>query len=217
MRRVGELRVVIEPGVEVREIRVSGNIVPLEDFPIVLEPGEVDVEVYGPEPDDRDFKLVLLRAGKLSSVVVGPFNQPPPPNPTPGELEPRDSEPTAAELERLKRRQRGLKTAFWAGLGFTIASGAALAALGTLTAQRKRDFEDAQDDTQDGMGPPESVADEFYGLRRATNAMVAVTAVVGMTTVVLGLFAFSRSPTPTSRASVRRRFHLNAGGFQMRF
>lgn len=216
LRKVGELRLVVEPGVEIREVRVSGRVVPIEDFPIVLDPGEIDVEVFGLDADERQFSIVRLRAGKQSSLYVPPFDQPAEEDPRTRLPDP-DPRERLAELERLERRKRALRTSFWAGLGFTVAAGASVGILGGLTVQAKNDFESGQDDTEDMMGPPESTANRFYNLRNATNAMVAVTAVVGMTTVVLGLFAFTRAKDPGSRASTHKRLRLTPGGVSVRF
>jgi hypothetical protein len=102
-------------------------------------------------------------------------------------------------------------------LGVTVASGVALGVLGGLTVSRKSRFDNSLADLEDGMGPDEPLADRFYALRRGTNAMIAVTAVTGMATLILGLFAFSPTRRSGARASTHKRFRVTPGGVAVRF
>jgi hypothetical protein len=218
LRQVGELGVVVEPDVPVREIRVGGRVVPLEDFPLILEPGPVEIVVRGPQPEDELVRIVRMRAGEQETFVVRGFEPPPvverPPDDRAGGVVGRD--PALAE-----RRQRALRLSAWAGLGLTVAAGAATGVLGGLSLRAKNRFETEQDDISDGQGPPEHVARRFYRLRDATNAMIAVTAVVGTATVLLMLFAFVPEPSANARTGTGRaaltRLGASPGGISIRF
>lgn len=205
-RFVGELHLDIAPGVELREVRVGGRVVPLEDFPVLLMPGPIDVELYGKEPDDQRVRVPRIAPGEQYRLSVEPFGSPPSPRVDPGD-EPRSSDPDPVrDPARDLRRQQILRGLFWTGLGVTLAAGASTGALGGLMLREKAKFEDRCTGNCVGQGEsyPFGADERFHDLRTATNAMIGVTAALGVTTAVLGIFAFSRGDAGSpQRASVR--------------
>src|SRR5690606_24458285 len=126
-RRVGALVLDLGEGVELREVRVAGRTVPLDDFPLLLLPGTVDVEVFGMGPDERRSRPAYITGGETYELYVAPFDSgrvPPP------EVRPELDDPVDAL--RQARRQRQLRTAFWAGTGLTASAGIALAVVGGI-------------------------------------------------------------------------------------
>ena len=232
MRRVGQLDLVVEPGVDVREVRVQGRTVPLEDFPLVMEPGPVEVTVYGSEDDDLLNRVARLTAGDETRVYVGPFDAPaprvrtpPPETQTPGE--------TPVRVVDSERRQRVLRGVFWGGLAATLGSGVALGVVGGLTVKARDDYEAKKcgegtqlgacdpimlpDGTFEPRFPhPQEEQDRFETYRTATNALIGVTAGLAMVTTVVGLFAFSQRQTPTRRASTTR-VKFTGSGMRLKF
>ena len=217
-RFVGELHLELAPGTELREVRVGGRIVPLDDFPVLLMPGPTEVELFGLEPEDHRVRLPRITAGETYVLRVAPFGSVPPPR---LDVQPKDDDepdrPIRDPAEE-RRRQQQLKTAFWAGLGLTAASGITAATLGGLTLRDKQRFVLCESPCpmpgEPGHIPfPETIDERFPRLRVATNAMIGVTAAFGVATVVLGALAFSRRDRSAQRANVR----LTGPGLSIRF
>lgn len=216
-RQVGELVLVIEPGVKLREIRVGGHVVPLDDFPLLLPPGAVDVELLGFEADEQTTRIARLTAGESYRLHVNPWKRPPPPV-----VEDRPSvagpEPTQTYDPR---RAKALRGVFWSGLALTGASGAALATLGALTIREQRRFKNEKcpySPCPDGSTFPFAARDRFFQLQTATNAMIGVTAGLGLATIVVGIFALTSGPPHDRRASMtRKRVQLTGDGVRIRF
>ena len=209
-RQVSELVLAVEPNVELDEVRISGRVVPLEDFPLLLTPGPVEVEVRGTQPDQLKTRIVRLNPGETSRLYIGPFpaeqvvvRPDPGSNPPPSE-DPRVVAERRAFREAEERRTRALRIAFWTGTAFTAASGVATAVLGGLTAAAKKDYDEGFCEEPcvcvDPPCYPFAERDRFESLKPATNAMAGVTAGLGLVTVVVGILAFTRG----SRGSDRR-------------
>jgi len=225
LRKVlGELKLQLADGVELREVRVADKVVPLSDFPLLVLPGSFIVEMHGPLKDQHRSYNVTVDGGEIYSVFVPPFVEPTIAGPVVG---PDDGE--GKRLQR-ERRQRIAKGAFWGGLGLTVASGAALGVLGGLTRNRRQTFKDLQDEYISGGEPPvDPMCDaqypctaeaEFNDFKRATNAMIGVTAGLGLTTVVLGIFAFTKQGSGGANASLQVRavrLGLRPGGIVVRW
>jgi len=168
---------------------------------------------------------VTVEGGETYSVFVPSFVEP--------KVEGPVVDPGNREAERLQRerRRRIAKGAFWGGLGLTVASGAALGVLGGLTSNRKQTFEQLQTDfntdkesvPEDPMCPgkqyPCAAEAEFNQFKRATNAMIGVTAGLGLVTVVLGIFAFSKQTDGVNASLQVRavRLDVRPGGLVLRW
>jgi tetratricopeptide (TPR) repeat protein len=212
---VGEIRLDIEPGVRVREVRIDGRTVPLDAFPLPVEPGTYAIEVFGMEPSEQRRKVVEIAAGDRYPFVLGPWNVPR----VGPRTEPRTSVPTAPRVDPLARR-KALRATFWTGVALTVASGAALATVGALAKREERRFEDdycGQPARPDCMYAQGDNLDRFARLKPATNAMIGVTAALAAATVVVGIFAFTRPGGTAQRASTRTRVRPSAGGLRVWF
>jgi hypothetical protein len=238
-RRVGELVIALGDGVKLREVRVAGRTVPLEDFPLVLLPGTVDVEVFGLKPDERRSRPAYITPGETFTLYVAPFDAEVarrPPTVTPIEGDPVD------EL-RLERRQRQLQTTFWVGTGLTAAAGVALAVTGGLGRYHQQRFniekcpskcwEMNADGTpkRDAAGQiiyldrpyPENHEDALARYKPVANAMLAVTIGIGVATALVGAFAFRKRDREQASARagtgerVRARVRLGGSGLVVRW
>jgi hypothetical protein len=203
-RKVGEIELEVESGVEVREVRVGGRVVPTSDFPVYLEPGIVEVDVFGPRPGDQRTHVVRVIAGERYPLYVGSFSSgetdtaDPTPNPP---VEPLP-DPRLAAAER--RREKAIRAAFWSSLGLTAASGVALATVGGITLHAYRRHQDrctGSFDACEGAASPLANLERFERFKPATNAMIGVTAGLAMVTGILGIFAFVRRDRASQRAS----------------
>lgn len=243
-RRVGELVIALGEGVELREVRVAGRTVPLDDFPLVLLPGTVDVEVFGLKPDERRSRPAYITAGESFTLYVAPFDSEsqvvrspvlPPPNDDPVD-----------EL-RLERRQRQLVAAFGVGAGLTAASGVAMAVTGGLALYHQRRFDTElcpnpcvvlnEDGTPmldpNGNTIPRGTAEndvypddheaELARYRPIANALMGVTVGLAVATALVGTFAFrkrdrERASGPQSNGKrVRARVRVGGSGLVVRW
>jgi tetratricopeptide (TPR) repeat protein len=218
-RRVGELVLALGEGVELREVKVAGRTVPLEDFPLVLLPGTVDVEVFGLGPDEHRIRPASITGGEVTTLYVAPFEAEVaiPPDVAPPRGEPVDE-------RRLERRQRGLKVAFWTGTGLTAASAVGLAVLGGLTLYHHRRFDEAYCGEGEDCEPSEhpysvwhryELAFERY--EPATNAMVGVTVGLAVATALVGTFAFRKRAGEPANAHDEARVRLWGSGLVVRW
>lgn len=228
---VAELSLDLQRGVTLREIRVDGRVIPQQDFPLMLTPGRYDLELRGPEEGQIRAFVLELKPGQLRSVDVAPFPDDsdegdaavprPPTGPDPLELE--------AQKRREERRRKALRASFYTGVGLTVAAGAATATFGALTLRAKR-LHTEQMCEPDPDEPPKCNEPDYPGMnpgeppfieRRAefrryepiTNAMIGVTAVLGVTTAIVGIFAF------TGQGSRRgsQRYGLSPNGLVVRW
>jgi hypothetical protein len=237
--RVGELVLTLGEGVKLREVRVAGQVVPLEDFPHLLVPGTVDVEVFGLGPKERRSRPVSITGGQQTVFYVAPFEIEPttgtPPKTDPG---------NKPDLLRLERRQRALKTGFYVGTGLTAASGTAMAVMGALTLYHHRHFNSekcpAECWEKNADGTPKRDAEgnieylhrpypsdhkaKFTRYLPVTNALVGVTVGLAVVTALVGTFAFRkragqgpRTLEASGRVGVRGRVRVGASGLVVRW
>lgn len=201
VRLVGELNLDLADTVELREVRVAGRTVPLDDFPLLLRPGPADVELFGLEPEQRRTRVAYITAGETFTLYVAPFvtevvQRPDVPDATP---DPRIDE------ARAQRRQRILMTSFWVGTGLTAASAVALGVMGGLTRREQQAFKAAKcemvcadPDTMEPLGNsdaplfPLEERDAFNTYKLTTNVLVGVTVGLAVGTVLVGAFAFRK-------------------------
>lgn len=218
-RLVGELKLQLAKDVVLREVKVGDRVVPLRDFPVLVLPGSYVVVLVGAKAGQVRSHDVVVDGGETFNVYVAPFPEPPK---DPGVDVDRADGGRTGVIERPgdgRRRKRILKGVFWGGVGLTAASGVAVGVLAGLTLQAKRKFDEllcagltADEcaatmpvDPASGTFFPKSHLQRLERLRPATNAMVGVTAGIGVITVVVGIFAFSKRPAGTNaRLQVRR-------------
>jgi hypothetical protein len=214
--RVGELALALGEGVKLREVRVAGRTVPLDDFPLLLLPGTVDVEVFGLGPNERRTRPVAITGGDVATFYVAPFERelvvtPPKPDPAPGD---------AVDELRLERRRRGLRTAFWVGTGLTASSGVAVAVLGGLTLYHRNEFRRdlcaVTCDDPDAPPYPEDHELAFERYKPLTNALVGVTVGLAVATALVGTFAFRKRPSD-GRTGAQARVRMGASGLVVRW
>ena len=221
LAKVGQLELELQEGVVLREIRIDGQPVPEQDFPVLLMPGTYELEMYGARKGQQRMRYVELEAGSKNVVPVLPFLEPRPAGDTGNgdRVDVPDPEDLAAEKRRLERRKRALTVSFWSGLGLTVASGAATATFGALKVRAERRHDEAMCELVPGStecvegsdaNVPELVNSraDAKRYRTLTNAMVGVTAAIGVTTALIGIFAFSKQPA--RRGS--QRWGLGPGG-----
>lgn len=201
LRLVGELNLDLANAVELREVKVAGRTVPLDDFPLLLRPGPADVELFGLEPEQRRTRVAYITAGETFTLYVAPFvtevvQRPSVPDEPP---DPRIDE------ARAQRRQRILMTSFWVGTGLTAASAVALGVMGGLTRRAQPAFKDAKceetcsdPETGEPLGSkndplfPFEERDAFNTYKTTTNVLVGVTVGLAVGTVLVGAFAFRK-------------------------
>lgn len=239
-RRVGELVLSLGEGVELREVRVAGRTVPLDDFPLLLLPGTVDVEVFGLGPDERRTRPAYITGGEVTTLYVAPFESdavvvPP-------------EEPRPVDGDLIKRRRRQQRITFWVGTGLTAAAGVATAVTGGIALYHQRRFETElcdplcveRDENDEPIldaagnpiplgGPNEDLYPhdheaELQRHRPIANALVGVTIGLAVATVLVGTFAFrKRAPDrasngkPSVRARVRTHVGLGGSGLVVRW
>ena len=220
-RLVAEIRIQLGEDVVLREIRVAGRIVPQSQFPLLVLPGSFPVEITGAGKGEQRRIDVEVKAGEPYVLYIAPFQSKrvdPPVIETPGGEE----QPTI-DYARRKRIQKGF---FWGGVGLTAASGVATVVLGVLTRRSQQRFDDnlcagltvAECEENSPIDPasntryPLSHRQRYEALLPATNAMIGVTAFFAVSTVVLGIFAFSKKP-----AGANARVQVRGRGLSVRF
>lgn len=226
-RVVGELKLQLADGVTLRAIRVADRTVPLRDFPLLVQPGSFVVELTGTKAGQQRSYDVTIEGGETFKVFVPAF----PDSTNGGSIGGGDGSgddrgrDDAFERDRRKRIVKGF---FWGGVGATALSGIAVGVLGglTLAAQRRyardkcarecseEEYNATPDDPMTPMDVhyPLTPQREFERLTPATNAMIGVTAALGVTTIVLALFAFSKKSNGTNA-----RLQVRAGGLALRW
>jgi hypothetical protein len=210
---VGEIRLDVEPGVKVREVRIDGRTVPLDAFPLPVEPGTFAIEVFGMQPGEQRRKVAEIAAGDRFVFPVTPWGAE---RVGPG-AEPRTI-PEGPKVDPI-RRQKALRASFWTGVALTAVSGSALATLASLAKREERLYDEAW------CGEMPTNCDYSQGQHRdrarqyevATNAMIGVTAALAAATLVVGIFAFTRNRGTARRASTRTRVRPWAGGLRVWF
>jgi hypothetical protein len=212
---VGELDIVLEPGVAIRGVEIAGELHGLTAFPVYVEPGLLEVVAVGIKENQRRRFEVEVEAGKEAFLLVGPFPQGggviPPVRPPEGDNGGNAGTPRRDPELRRKR----LRYAFYGSLAATIGSGAALGVVGGLLLDARRDY-DRRCTGECGMRDPVTgewiVGDDGYHgadkrrfdrLQPAATALVITTSALALTTVTLALFAFAKGDRSPQRASTR--------------
>jgi len=213
--KVGELSIEVDEGVELLGIEIGERIVPPEDFPIILAPGHYEIRERGYGPSHVRIREIDVAAGQVFSLLVVDFDS----QPQPPSNDVTDPGPPSRPSNRVseEERRRRLRIAFYSGVGVTAAAGIATGVVGGLT---QRAYNTYQGRCTGMCSPQENyplaAEQRFDRLKPVTNALVGVTAGLGITTVVLGLFAFSGKKGRGARASVTR-VTPTPGGVHVRF
>jgi hypothetical protein len=217
--RVVELSLDVSAGVTLREIRINGRIVAPKSFPIYVEAGTVEIELVGSEPGQRVVREPKLRPGETYVVRATPFR---------AVIEPTGEKQPVATPKR-ERNTKALKGAFWGGVGFTVASGAALTVTAILARQWGREFERTngmEEQCTDGMQMPvpcdpypDRAEKRYHQMQLSTNVLIGVTAGLATVTAIIGVFAFSkpRQRAGNQRASTRVELRPSGAGLTLSF
>ena len=216
--KVGELSIEVDPGVDLQGIEIGDRIVPPEDFPLVLSPGHYEIRERGYGRNEVRIREIDIEPGQVFSLLVVDFNAA---VPTPADARDTDTPvgPVPSTGRDEEERRRRLRIAFYSGVGATAVAGGVAAVLGALTLDNYKTF-DARckgkgvDCT--GTSFPADARRQFNQLQPTTNALIGVTAALGVTTVVLGLFAFTGRKGAGARASVVR-VSPGPSGIRLRF
>jgi len=213
---VGELKLQLARDVVLRDVKVADESVPLDQFPLLVLPGSFIVELSGPNEEQRRSYDVTVEAGETFNVFVPPWEKARVVDPD-GGID--DGGDDGQSLEQQQRRKRILKGAFWTSIGLTAVSGGVLGTVGGLARYHQRRFNiehcgglNSTQCMEQGQFDDES--DSFYPQRHerlkdryvlATNVMIGVTAALGVTSVVLGVFAFTKKKPSGANARVQVR------------
>lgn len=199
---IGELDLDVQQGVILREIRVNGRVRAQRDFPLILLPGSYVVELVGPNKGDYREHPLEIEAGKASILTVLPFvRELDTGGGDGGEDGGDDGGADGGGRDRLidpERRARFLKGFFWTSASLTAVSAVTLGVVGGLTLRERRLFKEEKcaavcdEEMAEDHPYPHDRRDRFNQLLPVTNAMIGVTAALGVTTIVLGVFAFSK-------------------------
>lgn len=220
MPRVVELRLDVAAGVQLREVRINGRVTPRDDFPVLVAPGRVDVELEGAATGQRRQRVIEVRAGETQTIVVESFDAP---------AVPRDREPPTNGTPRA--RGKWLRPTFWTGVGLTSVSLVAVATLGGLAVSAGKAYRREIDEFNANPAPPppepgepaldlypHEEEDRYEQMQRTTNVMIGVSAGLAMLTLVVGAVAFTRPRNSgTSRASTRAQWLFDGSGLVVRY
>lgn len=182
---VGELVLRIEDPGQILSMTLNGEGISFDDFPRRMMPGEVALEIRFVDVDKPRLITSRVRRGETTVLEISPrpvvVTPPPVDRPTPS--------PVIVEEPPKPSSLRGLRVAFWGGVGLTTAAGIAVATLGGLTLRQRQIYYDALCETDvcpEGATYPFAEEARFGELRRATNIVVGVGIGVAVVTLVVG-------------------------------
>ncbi len=209
--QVGELVLRIEDPSQIVGLTMDGEEVAFGDFPMRVMPGEVTLEIRFAEVEKPRVITSRVRMGETTVLEISPrppiVTQPPPPQRTkpepPVEVEPPPS-------------LRGLRVAFWGGVGLSAAAGVAVATLGGLTLRQRQIYYEARcpsEVCEEGAVYPFAEEARFGELRRATN--IALGAGIGVAVVTLAVGGVLKRRQAKSRRAAQ--IDLGHGSFAVRF
>lgn len=199
------------------ELRIAGVPRRLDEFPLPLQPGELDIEVVDADGVTGRDSYVLAPGDSLVIDIraMWPASAPDP-DPEPDPPPELDTGPEPAELERAHRRARGLKIATYASLGLFGASGLGWAIAGGLAISYQR-----RGNALVCNGPCDELSttrldliDKQQDAELATNVLLVVSGGLALTTLGLGIAALQ------ARKRVRKleaRVQPGLGGFTLAF
>lgn len=213
--RLGELSLRIDHPESLRELRVNGVAVAVDAFPLLLEPGRVELRFIGERPDQVVDITSEIPAGGPATVHFPGFTSAPGSQPAPP---PVVQLPRATVDPRAVPRHRALQRLLWAGVGLTSASAVAVGVLGGLTLRSRSDYIASQVPMVPiGEGAANQAAQaHFHDLRLATNAMSGVAAGLAVITLALGIVTLQHGRRLRASASAPR-LRVASSGLQLAF
>ena len=207
--QVAEFSLATPADVELREVRVNGDPVEVDDFPLIVMPGSVRIELVSARDGQVHVRDYEVEAGQRITVDLALFA--PPITALP--------ESSSVAVPLLESNGRAIPShLFWAGVAATATGGLSIVTLGLLAQREARRFGDklcpevCSDGLRDDHPYPTVHRKRALALQTATNVMVGVTAGLALATLVSGSLALAmRRRAPTSRARIR----ASAGGLAM--
>ncbi len=184
-------RIQIDPG--------GGDDVQIDATPVELDvtyvnPGDhVIAATFGDKPVERHVSVV---AGSLERVLLAP-----PADKPAAPVEPATAPPADSDVEQ----DAGTRHAHGLAPGFFFAGAAATVVLGGISVWSGLDTNSARSDYD--QHPTQQGLDDGLAKEHRTNILLGATAVVGVATAVVGLFATDWKPSPEAHA-VRRGFDV---------
>lgn len=201
------------------EIRVADEVHELDEFPLLLMPGEIEVEVVDAE-GVVGRESYVLDAGEALVLDVRPLWPEPEVVPEP-EVEP-EVEPEPFHPDpRLVKRAKILRNSTWAGMGATGLGLIAIGVSGGLWAEYHR-----REDALLCPCPPEGQPpdrpmwiERMNTAQLANNITIGVTAAVAVATLAVGIMAIRATREAKRGAQVRSatRMRVRLGGLGFEF
>jgi hypothetical protein len=182
---VGELVLRIEDPGQILSMTLNGEGISFDDFPRRMMPGEVALEIRFVDVEKPRLITSRVRRGETTVLEISPR----PVVVTPRPVDRPTPSPVVVEEPPKPSSLRGLRVAFWGGVGLTTAAGIAVATLGGLTLRQRQIYYDALCETNvcpEGATYPFAEEARFGELRRATNIVVGVGIGVAVVTLVVG-------------------------------
>jgi tetratricopeptide (TPR) repeat protein len=183
------------------QLLVQGQPVELDAFPVLVMPGEIEIEVVDAH-GVRARETYELGAGEALVVDLRSLLPPPPREPGPKPIT--DPGPSAGELEAARARGRlalTLRKTAWAGVGVSGAAAISVVTLGLLARRERRLFDAGScysfvdsacpDDFE--LGDPEAHERAYRQYALGATVMGSVTAGLGLATLVVGLVSIRRA------------------------
>jgi hypothetical protein len=205
------------------EIRIAGEVRDLDEFPLLLMPGEIAVEVV-----DADGvvgrETYTLGAGEASVLDIRALWPEPEPDPDPEpqpepEVEPEPFRPDP----RLVKRAKALRISTWTGLGLT---GAGLIAIGVAGGfavdlhRREAALECPIDGCPDDW-PTERpmLIEQMNTAKLISNVAIGVTSMLAVTTLAVGIVAIRETRQARRGGQVKSatRMRVRVSGLAIEF
>lgn len=185
-------------------IWVNGKLAGTKRVELVVKPGRRTVVIKKGE------KTVVRKVMDLSGGSQQVWEMSKMPVPRPVVPEPPVPQPPKPPPRRLGRLHWGY---FAAAAGLTVALGGVLTGLGVKVLQIEKDWKASALGSQERA----DLADKGEKYKNATNALVGVTAAVGVTAVVLAIFTRWRSPERESGIKIQPAVGPGGASFTVRF
>ena len=218
----------IDPNRPLAELRVNGSRVELDELPLVVPPGAVEIEVID-RRGRRGSERYEVAAGEVLVVDVRALLPPEPELVTPtgdgSTLTPRADGPGPSDAVRRRRLSR-LEVASYTGVAATVAAGATMATLGGLTLRARQRYDDATclefpgGVCPDGFQGDGSAARHLRNIERfslGTNVMIGVTAGLAAGTLVVGLITLRARRRLDEGPGARVRLRPAPAGLRLEF
>jgi len=225
LQQVGTLENVrYSPSRPPAKLYVAGERRELDELPILLQPGPVDIEVVD-QQGVRARDTYEVAAGEALEIDLDELLPPLPPE-LPDvdnvEIAPGPSAEQLAAARARKRRARQLRITTWVGLGLTGAAGVSVATFGGLAARERNAYLDATcletGVCPEGFVPGDPEAHLAAYERHRLGAVISAGLVGGLAlgTLVVGLVSL-RAERKANREAARVRVIPHIGGIALQF